>query len=200
MTFDDALHRLTSPSPLRITLSGDIGSGKSTFGKHLAEALTIPRIYIGGLMREEAKKRGITLDAFNAMLQTDETIDREMDAMQTEVGRQTPRGIFEGRTSWYFIENPDARVYLSVREEVGAERVWGDEDNSARDTYASLEAVKEANQKRKQSEIDRYQRYYNIDVYNHDNYDIVIDTSERTIDEVYRDTVIAIAEWLEVSG
>lgn len=194
MTFEKALDRLKATSPLRITLSGDIGSGKSTFGKHLAEELGIPRIYVGGLMREEAKKRGMTLDDFNAMLQTDEQIDREMDAMQTEVAAKTARGLFEGRTSWHFVEEADARVYLSVSANVGAERVWGDEGNTARDKYASLEAVKEANQKRKQSEIDRYQRYYNIDVYNHDNFDIVIDTSTRTIEEVYQDTVIAIAE------
>ena len=40
MTFDEALAKLKNASPLRITVSGDIGSGKSTFTKDITSVLT----------------------------------------------------------------------------------------------------------------------------------------------------------------
>lgn len=195
MTLQEALTILQNTTPLRITVSGDIGSGKSTFTTRLAETLHIPRIYIGGLMREEAKKRGITLDELNALLEKDDTIDRQMDEKQKNASKTTERGIFEGRTAWYFVENPDIRVFLQVDPFISASRIATDK-NALRDTYATVEEIMEANQKRKQSEIERYQSYYGIDAYNPANFDVIIDTSSLSIEEVYEKTVIALAEFL----
>lgn len=195
MNVEKALEILKTTSPLRITVSGDIGSGKSTFTTKLAETLEIPRVYIGGLMREEAKKRGITLDELNALLEKDDTIDRQMDAMQKDVSKTTEKGIFEGRTAWYFVENPSVRVFLAVSPLTSATRIATDK-NASRDTYQTVEEVMAANEARKRSEIERYQTYYGIDAYNTANFDVIIDTSTLSIDEVFAQTVIAIAEFL----
>ena len=49
-----------------ITISGNIGSGKSTIAKRLAKSLRYPALDVGGMRRAEAKRRGMTLAAFNA--------------------------------------------------------------------------------------------------------------------------------------
>ncbi len=195
MTFEESLDQLNQTSPLRITVSGDIGAGKSTFAKRLAETLNIPRIYIGQFMREEAAKRGITLEEFGKLLEQDDAIDREMDAHQQEVARQTPRGVFEGRTAWHFVENPDVKVFIAVSEEQAAKRIFSDK-NALRDKYATETEVLEGNKRRKQSEITRYQTYYGIDVYDQSNFDIIIDTSEKTLEEVFQDGILQIAAFL----
>jgi CMP/dCMP kinase len=200
MTFDEALNYLKSLDELQITLSGDIGSGKSTFGKHLAEDLGIERIYIGALMREEAARQGITLEELNTSMQADETIDKQMDALQKERSMSMKKGLFEGRTSWYFVDRPTVRIFLKVDPSAGATRVWGDSDNKARDTYDSLEDVVRANTKRKASEVERFAAYYDIDVYNETNFDVIIDTSTINIEEVYEQGVIAIAEFLRAKS
>lgn len=195
MTYQEALDFLKTQDPLRITVSGDIGAGKSTFSKHLAEELDIPRIYIGQFMREEAKKRGITLDELNALMETDDTIDRQMDAMQLERSQETERGVFEGRTSWYFVEQADVRVFFTVDPRLATERIWND-NNALRDKYETVDDLMKANELRKASENARYGQYYGIDAYDLDNFDLVIDTSKLDIQEVFEEAVIRIATFL----
>lgn len=195
MTFEKALEILKERNILRITISGDIGAGKSTFAKNLAQLLDVPRVYIGQFMREEAKERGISLDELNALLEKDDEIDRKMDALQREKAREIEKGVFEGRTSWYFVENPDVRMFFSVRPKVAAERIWDDE-NDLRDRYESIEKLMVANDKRKASEVKRYENYYGIDVYDEDNFDIIIDTSDIGVEEVLKEGIIELAKFL----
>ncbi len=197
MTYEQAIAFLKTKTPLRISVGGDIGSGKSTFSKHLAEELNIPRIYIGQFMREEAKSRNMTLDAFNALLEEDDEIDRLMDQKTHETSKKEERGIFEGRVAWHFVEKPDAKVYFSVDAKVAAQRIWEEKDNHLRDQYESVDALMKANKARKQSEEARYHSYYAISAYEKKNYDVVTDTTESSIQQVFEETVIAIAEFVQ---
>lgn len=195
MDYKEALKKLKHISPIKITVSGDIGAGKSTFAKHLAEALDIPRIYIGQFMREEAANRRITLDELGKLQETDDTLDRHFDEMQREKSMQVQKGVFEGRTARYFVENPTVTVYLAVGQLVATDRIWQDRSDK-RDKYGTKEALHKANELRKQSEIKRYQKYYGIDVYDKSKYDIVIDTTDLNIDEVFEATILKIAEYV----
>jgi cytidylate kinase len=196
MTYEEAIKYLEELKTLRVTVSGDIGSGKSTFATHLAEDLDVPRVYAGQIMREEAAKRGITLQDFQELLEVDDKVDREVDALQLQKSEEIKKGIFEGRVAWHFNVAPDVRLFFSVRPEVGADRVYGDKDNSLRDKYISVEEVIALNKKRKSSEETRYNSYYGISAYNLDNFDLVIDTSDINIHEVFEKTVIRIAQFL----
>jgi predicted cytidylate kinase len=196
MTYQEALDFLKRKDPLRITVSGDIGAGKSTFAKHLATEIGVPRIYIGQLMREEAAKRNLTLDEFNAQLEQDDEIDRYMDSLQTDKSKEVDRGVFEGRVSWYFVENPDAKLFFTVNQNLAAERIFADK-NDLRDQYASVEELATANKQRKQSEETRYKNYYGISAYNPENFDLIIDTTKMNIQEVFEHTVIRLAEFLK---
>ncbi len=195
MDYKEALEKLKLTSQLKITVSGDIGAGKSTFAKHLAEVLDIPRIYIGQFMREEATNRGITLDELSKLQETDDALDRHFDEMQRQKSLLFEKGVFEGRTARYFVENPTVTVYLAVDQLVATDRIWQDRSDK-RDKYGTQEALNTANELRKQSEIKRYQKYYGIDVYDKSKYDIVINTTNLNIDEVFEATVLKIAEYI----
>ena len=174
-----------------ISISGAHGSGKSTIAKQLAEKLGWPRYYIGGLRREAAKKRGLTLAEYNKLGETDPTTDQEVDEYQHELGRQQDNFIIEGRTSWYFIPH-SLKIYLDVDEATGAKRVYKhlqekdagsnrNEDinlNSWQDVLTSL-------RQRLASDNARYDKYYGIDVYDKNHYDFYLDTANLTKDEVY---------------
>ncbi|NCN22449.1 AAA family ATPase, partial [Candidatus Falkowbacteria bacterium] len=62
-----------------ITFSGAAGSGKSTIAQKLADNLKWPRYYMGGLRREAAKKRGLTLAEYNELGEKDPKTDMEVD-------------------------------------------------------------------------------------------------------------------------
>jgi len=193
MTFEEALQKLQTASPLHITVSGDIGAGKSTFAKRLAKELALPRISIGSLMREEAAKRGITLTEFGKLQEQDDTVDRAMDALQQKRSKETERGVFEGRVAWNFVVDPKIRVFLKVDEKTAAERIIED-TNEERDELPSVEAVIADNEKRKRSEQTRYRNYYDIDAYDPGNFDIILDTSKIDAQEVFKEGVKRIAE------
>lgn len=195
MIYKEAIELLKNTNPLRITVSGDIGSGKSTFAKRLAQELDIPRTYIGELMREAAEKRNMTLDEFNELLEKDMIVDREMDEMQRTKSKEISRGIFEGRMAWHFVETPDVRVFLNVKPSAAAQRIWNDK-NDQRDKYQSVEELTKANVSRKQSEEKRYQTYYGLSAYDLQNFDVVMDTTDLSIDEVFQNTVIQIATYI----
>ncbi|RMD52047.1 hypothetical protein D6827_00850 [Candidatus Parcubacteria bacterium] len=196
MNLQQALQILKDEPILRIAIGGDIGSGKSTFGKRLARTLNIPRIYIGKLLREEAAQRGITLDELNKLMESDSAIDRKMDEMQKILSEKLSRGIFEGRVAWYFVTEPKITIFFQVSPKIAAMRIWQD-TNQQRDKYRTIEDLIAANQKRKESDENRYQRYYSISAYDTDNYDLVINTDNLTIDEVFQKTVIKLANFIK---
>ncbi|MDO3424269.1 AAA family ATPase [Chryseobacterium sp. APV1] len=65
----------------KITLSGEVASGKSTVGKLLAEQLGYQFISLGNLIRERAENEGLNIFEFQRRCtenpETDKEIDRE---------------------------------------------------------------------------------------------------------------------------
>lgn len=171
-----------------ISIGGYMGSGKSTIAKMLAAKLGWPRYYIGGIRREKARLKGLTLAEYNKLGETDPATDKEVDEYQKKLGEKEDNFVIEGRTSWYFIPR-SLKIYLDVDEKIGAERIYNDLKNSDKRNEAAkiksaadvLKSIKE----REQSDTARYQKYYNIDAYDHNNYDYVIDTTDLSKDEVF---------------
>jgi cytidylate kinase len=179
-----------------ISISGGLGSGKSTIAQLLADKLGWPRYYIGGLRREAAKKRGLTLAEYNKLGETDIATDKEVDEYQRELGKTQDNFIIEGRTSWYFIPH-SLKIYLDVNPEEGAKRIFGNlqrkndrnEDNNLR----TWQDVLASNQARIASDKIRYRQYYNIEVYDPKNFDFYLDTTKLGPEEVFR----AVYGWVE---
>lgn len=176
-----------------ISLSGAHGSGKSTLAKELAKRLDWPRYYMGGLRREAAAKKGLTLAEYNKLGESDPQTDMEVDEYQRKLGETQDNFIIEGRTSWYFIPH-SLKIYLDTDEEVGAKRIWKDiKEKGIRENedkgLKSWQDVLTSLRHRLQSDIDRYQRYYNIDVHDKNNYDYYLDatnlTPEEALEKIY---------------
>lgn len=174
-----------------ISFSGAPGSGKSTIAQRLADKLGYARYYMGGLRREAARRRGLTLAEYNQLGETDPATDREVDEYQAELGRQEKDFVIEGRTSWYFIPH-SVKIYLDVSPEEGARRVFlslqgkAKEERNEDDQLDSQEAVRESMESRVASDRVRYRKYYGIDdVYDHSHYDLYLDTTGLDQDQVF---------------
>ncbi|MBI4812343.1 cytidylate kinase family protein [Candidatus Falkowbacteria bacterium] len=171
-----------------ITISGAPGSGKSTIAKMLSEKLNWPRYYIGGLRREKARQKGLTLAEYNKLGESDLATDREVDRYQAELAKKTDNFIIEGRTSWHFMPK-SIKININVSEEEGARRVFEEtKKDNQRNEDAELKAVSDvlqSHRKRIASDKMRYKKYYNIDAYDQSNYDFVVDTTRLTKDEAF---------------
>jgi predicted cytidylate kinase len=183
-----------------ISLSGAGGSGKSTIAQKLADILSWPRYYMGGLRREAAARKDLTLAEYNQLGETDVKTDQEVDLYQKKLGEESDNFIIEGRTSWYFIPH-SIKIYLDVDENEGARRVFNhlQEKNKRNEDKElnSVEMVKNSISQRLKSDSLRYQKYYGITGYNRENYDFYLNTTNLSPEESFQQVYSYIKEQLD---
>ncbi len=173
-----------------ISITGDIGSGKSTIAKKLSAKLGYKHYYIGQIRRDAAKKMGMTLSEYNKYGETHPETDIEVDNYQKELGKKEDNFIIEGRTSWFLIPH-SVKLYIAVNSLEGAKRVFKQlqEDNKRNEDsdLLTLQDVIESHRKRELSDKLRYQKYYQKDCSDKKNFDFVIDTTSLSPDQVFDD-------------
>jgi len=165
-----------------ITISGTPGSGKTTVAKLLAKKLEYKHYSIGDLRGKMAIERNINIDELNELGEKEPWTDKDVDEYQKKLGETEDNLLFDGRLGFYFIPHSQ-KIFLKVDPRIGAERVFKDErpDETKCD---SVEALMEKIEKRIESDRKRYEKWYNIDCWNEENYTLVINTTELSIEQV----------------
>ncbi len=162
-------------APILITISGDLGSGKSTVGKLLSERMGVTIKSTGAFQRELASRRGISTLELNKLAESDPSIDTQIDAISSEVERQGISTIVDSRMAWHFI--PSAfKVFLSVDPMLAADRIFHS-SRVGESGYATVADVLAANTARRASEVARFLSRYRVNIADHANFDLVVDTS-----------------------
>ncbi|MCK5081136.1 MAG: cytidylate kinase family protein, partial [Candidatus Moranbacteria bacterium] len=168
-----------------ISMNGDLGAGKSTIAKKIAEELGMKRYYMGQILRDMSKERGMTFLEFMKVAETDSSIDKDIDEYVKKLGREENNFIIESRTAWSFI--PDSvKIYLSVDEEEGVRRIHKElqADNKRNEDVKSFEELLKNCQRRILSEQKRYKKYYNFNIRDLSHYDFVLNTTNLNPQEV----------------
>lgn len=167
---------------VRITLSGTLGSGKSTVGKELARRLGVRYISTGQIFRELGQISSLNALQTNLEAETNRALDDAVDDKVRELNKTTPDFVIDSRMAWHFVDEA-LRVFLSVTPETAAQRIMGDRSR-ATEQYASTEAALNGLRARRDSEIRRYRRLYNVDIEDVSNYDMSIITDDTDISDV----------------
>lgn len=176
-----------------ITLSGTPGSGKSTIAKQLLEKLHAQRVYVGGIRRELARQKGMTLEQLNEYAKTNPETDKDVDEAAAQEARElaktSPCVIVEGRTQFHFL--PESfKIFLKVDLSEAAKRIWLElQEKQAQvqrneGTFTSLEQLKQSIIKRDEQDAQRYLKYYDFDHRDESQYDYILDTTHLTIEQV----------------
>lgn len=174
-----------------ITLSGYAGSGKSTVGNLLAEQLNYERYSMGDLFGKMAQEKGMTIEEFNALSETRDDIDKEIDDYATKLGKEEDNFILDGWIAWNFIPQ-GLNVFLTVDEDEAAKRILSHAKEGGRadePEYETVEDVKTAVQTRVASHASRFMEYYGIKWDDLDKMDLVIDTTSIPPEEVVRQII-----------
>jgi predicted cytidylate kinase len=165
-----------------ITVSGKPGSGKSTIGKVLASRLQVDHVSAGDHMRHIAAERGLTVLELSEVAERDPEIDREIDQRSTRFGGSRRDLVIDARLAWYFI--PAAiKVFLDVSLDVAAARIF-DARRRAEVENVDLEATRKNIEERTRSESSRYLAYYGVDYLDLTHYDLVVDTSDLSVEQI----------------
>jgi len=164
-----------------ITLGGTPGSGKSTVGKLLAKKLEYKHYSNGDFMREMAEERKISLLELSKMAEEDRGIDEELDQRQIDLGMNEDDFVIDSRLGYHFIPN-SVKVFLDADFEERARRIMA--DTIRKETNVNLESTRENISMREASEKKRYKEYYNQNPWDKKNYDLVVDTTSISPEEV----------------
>lgn len=168
-----------------ITISGGPGSGKSSVAKELARRLGLKHYSVGALRRRIAHERGMTIDEYNRLGETTDETDREADEYQARLGRTEDDFVIDSRLGFHFIPH-SFKVRLDVDPQVGARRIFQAQrsEEEAERRYRSVEEVLRANQAREASDRKRYAMYYGLNYEDDHHYDLIVDTTDKTVQEV----------------
>ena len=176
---------------MRITLSGDLGSGKSSVGRRLAEILGVPHYSAGSLFREIGRISNLDALRTNLAAENNVEIDNAVDSRTRDLDRTVPSFVIDARMAWHFVTGA-TKVYLSVSPLTAAERIMADGARGS-ETYASVAAAVAALAERRASETKRYRRLYGGDITDAGNYDLFIITDDAAIEDI-ADVIVAAAK------
>ena len=162
---------------MHITLTGNLGSGKSTICRYLEGKYGYEIYSTGKVQRKLAEDLGITVLEMNQRMRNDPSLDHMIDDTVTRISEESPdkKLIFDSRLAWHFAKT-SFKVFLSVNIDEAARRVFADNRGSV-ETYASLEDTKQKLIARAQEEDARYKDIYSLDYFNFSNYNLVLDST-----------------------
>ena len=162
-----------------ITVSGFPGSGTTTVAKLLEKKTGLTYVYSGDIFRKMAKKHNMSLEDFGRYCEKHKEVDEKLDRYQLEI-LEKGNVILEGRISgWIAHRNTidSLKVVLEADIDTRAKRIVKRENGD-------IKKRKQEIKKREKSEATRYKKYYDIDVSDTSIYDLVIDTSDKTPEEI----------------
>ena len=165
-----------------ITLSGELGSGKSTVANYLISKMPFRIVSAGLLFRQLAAKHGMSAKEFNEFIESDPKYDHYVDDTMAELGRTDEKIIFDSRMAWHFVPQ-SFKIYLYVDVDTATERIFNDKGRVS-ESYSDKETARQEIIDRRKSELLRYQNFYHCDLDDYSNYDLIVDTSHATRDEV----------------
>ena len=140
-----------------ITLTGNLGSGKSTVCGILEEKYGFEPYATGKVQRKIAEEMGISVLEMNKLMKKDHKYDHLIDDTTAKISRENPdkKIVFDSRLAWNFVEK-----------------------------YSSLEDCKNQLIARATEENTRYHELYNLNYFDYNNYDLVLDSTYASPDQV----------------
>lgn len=181
-----------------ISLAGELSSGKGTVSKILMQDLNYGVYRNGDYFRKLAKEKGMSITEFNEYVKQHTEIDIQVENSAKEYAKKHDKFIIDARLGWYAV--PESfKVYLKVDINVAAKRAFENQDTQKQQTekFNTIEEQKEDMIKRYTLENERYYKVYGVRKDDMSNYDLVIDTTDLTPEEVANKIKEEYLVWLE---
>jgi cytidylate kinase len=163
-----------------ITIGGKSGSGKSSVSKALAAKLGYKRYSAGDIWRQCAAERGMSVLEYNIRAEVETTIDTMADEAQKKLGETEDNIVVESRLGFFFIPK-SIKIFLEANDEVRAKRTM--EEGRKQENHKSLNEALKKLKARDASDVKRYKKLYKVNPFDPKNYDLVVDTTNNTVEQ-----------------
>ncbi len=167
-----------------ISITGRLGSGKSTVCGIMKERYGFEIFSTGAIQREFARSKGISTLELNKRMKENPELDDEIDNTVTRMSRERKGEnlIFDSRMAWHFAEDT-FKIFLTIDPMEAATRVFYHR-SSCEESYTDVNDACEKLVERSMVERKRFIEIYGVDYYDFNNYNLVVDTTNKTPDEV----------------
>jgi cytidylate kinase len=160
---------------IKIAVSGMSGCGNTTISKIVADRLGLE--FINFTFRSLAEEKGISLKDILDFAAKDDSWDKEVDRRQVQLARESKGCVIGSRLAIWMLEEADLKVYLKAKPETRAARIVKREGGSINEIAAFTA-------ERDRQDNSRYIRIYNINNFNYEFVNLVIDTDNLVPDEI----------------
>jgi cytidylate kinase len=184
---------------MNITITGNLGSGKSSVAKILREK-GYEIISTGNIFRQLAMDKGLSVEEFNKQVNEaarngDRSVDKLIDDTTTKIGMERDHIVFDSRLAWHFAPQ-SFKVFVITDIDEASRRVFNDSQRANSESYASQEACKKALINRQKLETVRYKEIYNIDYYDMSNYNLVIESTNASPTEIAQEILDRLDDYI----
>jgi len=179
-----------------ISLAGDLAAGKGTVSDILIKELQYGIYRNGEYVRKLAKEMNLNITSFNEYLAGHPEIDIQIEKSAAEYAKNHDNFIIDARLGWYVV--PESfKVYLKVDINEAAKRAFEDEKRKNVESFSTVEEHKQDLIRRFNLENERYWNLYHVHKEDMSNYDLVVDTTNITAQEVAEIIKAEYFKWLE---
>ena len=158
-----------------IAISGFGACGKNTVSHIVAKMLGW--VVVEPTFKTLAKREGISLIEFQKRANLDFDIDKKFDEALKDECKNKKCVIATWLGPW-MSPRPAFKVWLDVPLQIRAKRILN------RDKFSNIQDALNHLKTRDKDNVLRYKKIYQIDITNHDNFDLVIDASNISAKEV----------------
>ncbi len=160
---------------MRVAISGKSGCGNTTVSTLVAQRMNYTLINF--TFRALAAERGIEFWDFCRLAESDDSIDRELDARQVEMAMAEENCVLGSRLAIWMLEEADLKVYITASTEERARRILRREGGTFEERLTQT-LNRDAN------DTARYKRIYSIDNSDPSGADIVINSDDLSPEQV----------------
>ena len=179
---------------MHISITGDLGSGKSSVAKVLCERLGYKYFSTGLIQRTLGLKNGMNTLEFNKYTDDNKEIDDYIDQHLKDINKSSDLYVLDSRLAWFFIEK-SFKVYLLTFNQIAAHRIINDTKRIGEPNAADVNKKIEDSEERRNIENKRFEKNYGAKFDLLHNFDLVIDTSYATLEQVTKTILNAYEKW-----
>lgn len=169
---------------MNITITGNLGGGKTSVCKEL-EKYGFKIITGGGLFRDIAREKGISVLELNELAKADRSIDDLIDNRTAKIGREEDNILFDSRLAWHFAPY-SFKVFLLTDSYEAARRTFAGGAREAEE-YSDINATMSGLKERADLERERFKELYDIDYYDRNNYDLIIESTYASPEQIAKE-------------
>lgn len=183
---------------MNISITGNLGSGKSSVAKILKEK-GYEIFSTGNIFRQLAMEKGVSVEEFNRQVNEaahkgDRSVDKMIDDTTARIGEERDMVVIDSRLAWHFAPK-SFKVFIITDIDESSRRVFNDSVRASSESYSSKEECRKALINRQKLETVRYKEIYGIDYYDMSNYNLLIESTSARPEELAQEILDKMAQY-----